>query len=51
MCLQCLQNHGVPDLFLRCLAENNVISLLMMKYSDTIQDSSVAHNLQKHDIT
>ena len=40
--LQCLQNHGVPD-FIHCLAENNIIYLLMVKYSDTTQDSSVAH--------
>jgi len=38
-------------LFLHCLAENNIISLLIVKYSDTIQDSSVAHTLQKYDIT
>jgi hypothetical protein len=38
-------------LFLHCLAENNIICLLIVKYSDTTQDSSVAYTLQKYDIT
>ena len=48
--LQCLKNHGVPD-FVPTLAENNIISLLMVKDSDTTQETSVAHTLQKYDIT